>query len=102
MSSLCIAADAGSVYDPHPYLSLEWDPDQPHPTKQNEKHKRLMSSASIGPKGMELSNGLPSVLADAPSYFSEPNEKVSRSQSPGGNKEVIPGHEIWVYDGGTM
>lgn len=61
-----------------------------------------MSSGSISPKGMELSSGLPYVLADIPFLNSEPDEDVPPSQSPSARREVILGQEIWVYNGGVM
>ncbi|KAF8491943.1 hypothetical protein JB92DRAFT_2797405 [Gautieria morchelliformis] len=98
---MIVTADAGSVYEPHPSLSLEWDPERPAPTKRMESHRRLKSQGVIGPKLIELSNGLPPVLAGVPSSFSEPNEDAAPGPSPRVQKEVVPGHEIWVYDGGT-
>ena len=95
LSPLYIAADAGSVYEPHPKLSLEWDPEQLHPIEKNSSHARRTSS---DPKGIDFPDGLPSVLADVSSYFSEPD---GVPQSPQAQKKVIPGQEIWVYNGGA-
>lgn len=96
---MIIAADAGSVYEPYPSVSLEWDPERPRSTPKGEGHSRSMSG--IGLKATVLSNGLPPVLETVFPTNAEPFEDVSPSQSSRAQKAVITGHEIWCYDDNT-
>ncbi|KAF8580672.1 hypothetical protein K439DRAFT_1648118 [Ramaria rubella] len=98
---LLVTADAGSVYDPHPCLLLEWDPERSRTKKHFGGHARMLSSRSIAPMAMELPIGLPPILASRPPIYSEPYTSIATVPGPRAQKEVIPGQEIWVYDSGT-
>ena len=41
-----LAADSGSIYDPHPTLSYSWDPDQSVPTHRRTSHSMYPSKNS--------------------------------------------------------
>ncbi|KAF8522090.1 hypothetical protein BU17DRAFT_45307 [Hysterangium stoloniferum] len=94
---LLVTADAGSIYDPHPNLSLEWDPDRPQPVRRmNTNRSRLISLRRIGPKTTELSDGLPSVIS-GPLGYGTVSDDGYVSSGPRAQKTVVPGQEIWVY-----
>ncbi|KAJ7489860.1 hypothetical protein B0H11DRAFT_2156691 [Mycena galericulata] len=81
------AADSGSVYEPHPILSYEWDPDKSG--NMGKTHNLNGKSFDLGPHpadphpGSTL-NGLPTVG----------NGKAARG--PNARSEQVPAHEIWL------
>ncbi|KAJ7172632.1 hypothetical protein C8R46DRAFT_158797 [Mycena filopes] len=84
---MIVTADSGSVYEPHPMLSFEWDPDAK--TKHQQPSNPTHSSFDLGPHPADPSpyhtlNGLPS---------------NGNSAGPNVQKEEVPAHEIWVYAG---
>jgi len=96
---MIVTADAGSVYEPHPNMSLEWDWNAPRSHKTvGDMTRTGGSSRIIPPKETELSSYLPSVITPV-GYPSEDNGNTTSSSRA--QKEVIPGQEIWVYNDGT-
>ncbi|KAF7295060.1 C-CAP/cofactor C-like domain-containing protein [Mycena indigotica] len=89
---LIVTADSGSVYDPHPTLSFEWDPDS-SPANSLPSPIQDRPSYDLGPHPADpsalhtLSNGI---------QFTASN---GGSRGPHFRKEHVPGHEIWVYVG---
>lgn len=84
------AADSGSVYEPHPMLSFEWDPEK-SATKQRT-HKQNGASFDLephpsDPHSASVLNGLANSV----------NGKADRG--PNAQSEQVPAHEIWVYAG---
>jgi hypothetical protein len=80
------AADSGSVYEPHPILSFEWDPEQS--AKLRKAHNG--ASFDLGPHPADpystnTLNGLPA------------NENGEATRGPNARTEQVPAHEIWVY-----
>lgn len=95
-AAMVVTADAGSQYEPHPMLHLEWDPLRPvHSGPRGHQRGRSVSSVPtpISPPGG------PSFLQPSP-YPTE--SMVSPSTSPPSHayqQTDVPGHEIWVYRG---
>lgn len=122
-----VAADSGSIYEPHPTLSYEWDPDfrttslrTPPPPRQRGPS---VSSRKSPTNGSGFSN-LPTppsfnlgphpadphstVLPTSPtaSQFSPSSAfgnvlgmPNGRNLGPNASKEVVTGQELWVYGG---
>ncbi|TFK72175.1 hypothetical protein BDN72DRAFT_371720 [Pluteus cervinus] len=88
---LIVTADAGSVYDPHPLLTYEWDPDIPSFADPRSHPQR---SFDLGHHP-----------ADPHSTISPISISQSKSEQaiPGPNAKnmVVPAHELWVYAGYT-
>ncbi|KAJ7470605.1 hypothetical protein FB451DRAFT_1340055 [Mycena latifolia] len=85
---MIVTADSGSVYEPHPMLSFEWDPDKS--AKLQKAHKQKGASFDLGPHPADSHstntlNGLPT------------NGSGKASRGPNSRSEQVPGHEIWVY-----
>ncbi|KAF9264742.1 hypothetical protein L218DRAFT_862250 [Marasmius fiardii PR-910] len=88
-AALIVTADSGSVYEPHPTLFYEWDPD-----------KIIYSNA---PKEMKHEKGKSFDLGPHPADPHSTSVAVSVSQSsqhgPRYRQESVSGQEIWVYGG---
>ncbi|KAJ7273561.1 hypothetical protein B0H12DRAFT_1089992 [Mycena haematopus] len=87
---LIVTADSGSVYEPHPMLSFEWDPDL-QPKARPKAHRAKLSSFDLGPHPADPGtfNGL----------ATHGNDKMA--PGPNARREQVPAHEIWVYAGHT-
>jgi hypothetical protein len=92
---MVVTADAGSQYDPHPMLHLEWDPLRPVHTGAN-RHLRGRSTSSM-PSPMSPP-GMPGYPQPTP-YPSEPSFRHRFQPSHAAQQTDLPGHEIWVYNG---
>ena len=79
------AADAGSVYEPHPILMYEWNPEQ----MDNYQRPRTTTSTSfdLGPHPADP-HSLTSAILHTPF-----------KPGPFTQCQQVPGHEIWVYAG---
>ncbi|KAF8232307.1 hypothetical protein L208DRAFT_1272706 [Tricholoma matsutake] len=88
-AALIVTADSGSIYDPHPHLTYEWDP-----TLRISSHTRpAKCSFDLGPHPADPhSIVLPSSPSPASYYASNDNGMTNLSQS-------VPGQELWVYGG---
>src|SRR5215472_15553878 len=82
-----VAADSGSIYEQHPTLTYEWDPQ----SEVQFRHRRTMTTTSFD---------LPPHPAD--------HETIITAAPPNGHQapsssflecQQVPGHEIWVYVG---
>ncbi|KAJ7109226.1 hypothetical protein C8R44DRAFT_280276 [Mycena epipterygia] len=87
---LIVTADSGSVYEPHPMLSFEWDPEKSATIQRT--HKQNGASFDLephpsDPHSASVLNGLANSL----------NGKAVRG--PKAQSEQVPAHEIWVYAG---
>jgi hypothetical protein len=94
-AAMVVTADAGSQYDPHPMLHLEWDPLRP--VHANPKAYQRGRSSSSMPSLMS-----PPGIAGYPQPIPYPSESPSRSSfqpSHAAQQTDVPGHEIWVYHG---
>ncbi|CAE7231572.1 unnamed protein product [Rhizoctonia solani] len=95
-AAMVVTADAGSQYDPHPMLHLEWDPLRPvHSTVPGHQRGRSISSIPSPISAISSSSrGLPPPVP----YPSEPvitSQKYPPSHAY--QQTDAPGHEIWVY-----
>lgn len=101
---MVVTADAGSQYDPHPMLHVEWDPLRPvHANPNPSGHRRGRSASSVPspmpPPGVP---GFPQPAAYPRPAF--PFERPAQSKfqpSHAFQQTDIPGHEIWVYRGAS-
>ncbi|KAJ1309680.1 hypothetical protein OPQ81_006444 [Rhizoctonia solani] len=97
---MVVTADAGSQYNPHPMLHLEWDPLRPVHTSVGGHQRGRSISAMPSPLSTVSSNG-PGLPPPVP----YPSEPAVRSQiyppSQAYQQMDVPGHEIWVYSGST-
>jgi hypothetical protein len=85
------AADSGSVYEPHPILTFEWDPDLER--KIQPKMHKEHPSFDLGPHPADPNhtlNGLP---------LDPINGNGNATHGPNFRREQVPAHEIWVYAG---
>lgn len=112
-AAMIVTADAGSIYEPHPTLTYEWDPDRnvagglqnetagtgrrmsfelgPHPA---DPYSTVQPASHV--HGMSASSSTSSSASG--SYYVNGHNGV---RSPGSNasKEIVPGQEIYVYGG---
>lgn len=86
------AADSGSVYEPHPILMYEWDPDKLTRSQLQNGHSHA-ATFDLGAHPADP-HSTPSPSAIHASYS---NGKAP--QGPNAQSEQVPGHEIWVYGG---
>ncbi|KXN82589.1 hypothetical protein AN958_02440 [Leucoagaricus sp. SymC.cos] len=84
-AALVVTADSGSIYEPHPKLSYEWDPDKltpstlrPHPA---DPHSTVLPGLPIS---ATVSNG---------------SAMVQEMPGPNARKEDAYGQDIFVYAG---
>ncbi|KII89007.1 hypothetical protein PLICRDRAFT_53502 [Plicaturopsis crispa FD-325 SS-3] len=92
-AALIVTADAGSVYEPHPTLTVSWDPDRP----LGKSHSRTKGkSFDLGPH--------PADPHSTPVLDVDPNENGAAHRGPHAHAVQVPGQEIWVYagNGGTF
>ncbi|KNZ75467.1 hypothetical protein J132_02800 [Termitomyces sp. J132] len=86
-AAMIVTADSGSIYEPHPTLTYEWDPDQTsHYTAQAR-------SFDLGPHPADPHS---TILSTNPNGYSN---NYMRPPSSNVTKEVVPGQEIHVYGG---
>lgn len=97
---MVVTADAGSQYDPHPMLHVEWDPLRPvHSGPSGHQRGRSVSSipAPMSPPGV---HGYPQPAAYPQPAFPFERPIASNFQPSHAFQQIdIPGHEIWVYHG---
>ena len=84
------AADAGSIYEPHPMFTFQWDPDRPAVSKRTHNgtsngHGR---SFDLGPHP-----------ADPMASHVSPTTIDGQYKGPHAQKRSVPGQEIYVYVG---
>ncbi|KAJ6630651.1 hypothetical protein B0H10DRAFT_1982192 [Mycena sp. CBHHK59/15] len=86
---MIVTADSGSVYEPHPNLTFEWDPE----SKQEKTHNNgKATSFDLGPHPADPHST--STLNGV-----SPNANGKTVKGPNARSEQVPGHEIWVYAG---
>jgi hypothetical protein len=93
---MIVTVDGGSVFDPHPMLSLQWDPEQsvrrvPEAQVRARTVSERVQSVSAHPAGAY--HGSPPIGVQ-PNHANHKNGRPSSVQS-----QVIPGHEIYVHYG---
>src|ERR1700761_9320569 len=89
---LALAADAGSVYDPHPTMTLEWDPnsDDSSPSTRRKRESNPSQHATLSP---HPSN--PHSVINAGLYMNGNANGIVASMQ----KMTIRAEELWVYAG---
>ena len=88
-AALIVTADAGSVYEPHPHLTYEWDP-----TLRVSGHarKNTLSSFDLGPHPADPHS---TILPSSPS----PTDYYASNGTASTFHQSVAGQEIWVYGG---
>ncbi|KAJ7219131.1 hypothetical protein GGX14DRAFT_434737 [Mycena pura] len=87
---LIVTADSGSIYEPHPMLSFEWDPDIETKAPRNQTR----ASYDLGPHPADPS----STTLNGTHIFTNQGDS-SAARGPNFRNEQVPAHEIWVYAG---
>ncbi|KAG5652343.1 hypothetical protein H0H81_005364 [Sphagnurus paluster] len=91
-AAMIVTADSGSIYEPHPTLTYEWNPDNNGPY-HNPQPVRMYD---LGPHPADPhSTIMPMSPTSGSSWFADQKEPTPRNAS----KEVVPGQEIYVYGG---
>lgn len=92
------AADSGSIYEPHPVLKFEWDPDLP--TKNHSEQTVNKTSAelsalpvNLGPHPADPHSTLMPVSINGVQGNGQPKH------GPNTQTQTVAGQEIWVYGG---
>lgn len=126
-AALIVTADSGSIYEPHPTLSYEWDPDfrttslrTPPPPRQRGpsvssgksstngsgfSNQPTPPSFNLGPHPADPhSTVLPtspmaSQFSTSSAFGNVPGMPNSRNMGPNASREVVTGQELWVYGG---
>ena len=97
---MVVTADAGSQYDPHPMLHVEWDPLRPvHANPSGHHRGRSLSSipSTMSSPGV---HGYPQpTVYPQPAFPFERPVTSNVQPSHAFQQADIPGHEIWVYHG---
>ncbi|GLB35393.1 hypothetical protein LshimejAT787_0209580 [Lyophyllum shimeji] len=93
-AAMIVTADSGSIYEPHPSLTYEWDPDVRVPCQPAQPTR----SIDLGPHPADPHSTImpTSPVSSAPSSFINGNARPSGSNA---SKEVVRGQEIYVYGG---
>jgi hypothetical protein len=95
-AAMVVTADAGSQYDPHPMLHLEWDPLRPVHVNANGYQRGRSISSLPSPMSPPGATGYPQPSP----YPSESTVKPSDYPPSHAYQQTdVPGHEIWVYQG---
>jgi len=96
------AADAGSIYEPHPRINLEYDPDHPS-TQRVTSHPSVYHSSALNPSLSASSHAShPSNLYGGSPYLSpiSPSSPTTSPPSTMSMKQVDAlAEELWVYHG---
>ncbi|KAJ7083825.1 hypothetical protein C8R43DRAFT_320318 [Mycena crocata] len=90
-AAMIVTADSGSVYEPHPILSFEWDPDKSIKTQNTPKQYGASFDLSPHPADPHPSNSLTGL----------PHSNGKAGHGPNFESQQVPGHEIWVYASNT-
>ncbi|KAF5354769.1 hypothetical protein D9756_005741 [Leucocoprinus leucothites] len=112
-AALIVTADSGSIYEPHPRLSYEWDPDSLTPStlrmmfgdKNDQGYPEFARTASSNSqdRGGHLPYGLGPHPADphstASSSRSSSTSTASGMPGPNARREDSYGQDIWFYAG---
>lgn len=109
-AALIVTSDSGSIYDPYPKLSYEWDPDRPTSSALRAQTGNMSHPAPLWPNasgsqdGNHRSYDLGPHPADPHSTawpISPSNSSSSTAETAGPNlrKEEAYGQELWVYAG---
>ncbi|KAG8745089.1 hypothetical protein FRC12_014663, partial [Ceratobasidium sp. 428] len=101
---MIVTADAGSQYDPHPMLHIEWDPLRPPRVGRTNSHHRGRSLSSLPPPmpSAPVGPGMPPPVAyPSPSHLGPSPSPARIPPSPAAEQTDIPGQEIWVYHGNS-
>ncbi|KAG6831194.1 hypothetical protein H0H92_012334 [Tricholoma furcatifolium] len=90
-AAMIVTADAGSIYEPHPTLTYDWDPDQTF----SNNHVQPTRSFDLGPHPAD-----PHSTFFAAPMSPAPNGNGSYTmQGSNARQEIVPGQEIYVYGG---
>jgi hypothetical protein len=90
-AALIVTADAGSIYEPHPHFTYEWDPDY----RISGHSRQKQHSFDLGPHPADPhSTTLP--LSPSPTIYHASNGHGTPTTAL---RQSIPGQEIWVYGG---
>lgn len=120
-AALIVTADAGSMYEPHPRLSYEWDPDKLTPSTIRERsngsrtgYPPSVQSSSSNPRngnghlsfdlGPHPADPHSTVLPGSPISTSASISTMADMPGPNAKREDSYGQDIWVYagSGGTF
>ncbi|KAF8061567.1 hypothetical protein FPV67DRAFT_1563868 [Lyophyllum atratum] len=95
-AAMIVTADSGSIYEPHPTLTYEWDPD----ASASYQSPQPARSFDLGPHPADPHSTIMPVspVSIPPNMFTNGS---GNGRPTGGNasKEVVPGQEIYVYGG---
>ncbi|QRV86604.1 transcription factor btf3 [Ceratobasidium sp. AG-Ba] len=100
---MVVTADAGSQYNPHPMLHLEWDPLRPSHVRPS-RHQRSQSVSTIPPPMTPppVAPGMPPPIPyPYQPHISQPVPPTSFQPTAAAQQNDIPGQEIWVYNGAS-
>ncbi|RDB24282.1 hypothetical protein Hypma_008733 [Hypsizygus marmoreus] len=93
-SALVVTADSGSIYEPHPTLTYEWDPDK----GVQHQHFQPPRSFDLGPHPADPhSTVLPTSPISPPTFTI--NGSATSPVGANASRESVPGQEIYVYAG---
>uniref|UniRef100_A0A0W0F8X0 PhoD-like phosphatase domain-containing protein n=1 Tax=Moniliophthora roreri TaxID=221103 RepID=A0A0W0F8X0_MONRR len=90
-AALIVTADSGSIYEPHPTLTYEWDPDAPVKHQKARSRHRSTKSFDLGPHPADPHSTSVAVTTSQLNGVPEVSTHF--------RKELVPGQEIWVYGG---
>ncbi|KAH7107375.1 hypothetical protein BKA62DRAFT_683171 [Auriculariales sp. MPI-PUGE-AT-0066] len=107
---MIVTADSGSVYEPAPFLNIQWDPSARTPVNSVVNGSRISHSSNATGNGAKESPSAPEGLAPHPSdAFPSVLAPISGSNFNGvtglqGHSSVhqnlrVVGQEIWFYEG---
>ncbi|KDQ06742.1 hypothetical protein BOTBODRAFT_39397 [Botryobasidium botryosum FD-172 SS1] len=90
---MVVSVDAGSQYEPHPMLDIEWDPERPvhHNPKRPGGARNPTVMMQLSAQQPEFN---PGALPSAPTL--QPGTYLPSASF---RSQIAPGHEIWVYNG---
>lgn len=93
-AAMVVTDDAGSQYDPHPMLHLEWDPLRPVQigtiSHQDGRSMSTLASPVVSPSTPSHPQPSPYLETSVQSDAFPPSHAYQQTD--------VPGHEIWVYN----
>ncbi|KAF8631431.1 hypothetical protein AX17_005108 [Amanita inopinata Kibby_2008] len=100
-AALIVTADSGSKYEPSPFLTYEWDPDQPPPKRSRYRQPDRVPTSSFE-LGLHPADPHSTNAATLASNYGQRDAHTANEmplQGPNVHQRRVDGQEIFVYVG---
>lgn len=96
---MIVTADAGSIYEPHPQVTLEHDPQNPLTRMSSDPASYHSSPLSPTLSGFSHASHPSNLYPGGPAFLNAPPPVSPRSPSPSTKRSDVTAEELWVYNG---